>query len=317
MTLIQLKNVSKSYHDHPVLEDINLVIEDGDVLGVIGPSGSGKTTLLNLITGFVEPSEGQAVYFSASQEERNLNKNLYRIKRYIGFTPQHNSFYLKLTVKENLWHFGRLYGIDKGMLEINIRNLLNFTKLINHQDKLAEELSGGMQKRLDISCSLVHQPKILVLDEPTADLDPILQKEILQVLQEVNRQGVTIVIASHQMDCIESICNKVVIVSKGRVKLNGLLDELRKPYLNDHFTIKVQSDSEKESMIEKIRLLPIKKIIDQGNTLVVYPKEVEKTTKALLGVIKNENLAINDIHFQKMSLAELFERVIKEDEEYN
>ena len=317
MALIQLKDVSKIYRNTTVLDGVNLSIEDGDILGVIGQSGSGKTTLLNLITGFVEPSEGQAVYFSVTQEERNLNQNLHRIKRHIGFTPQHNSFYPKLTVKENLWHFGRLYGLNKDMLAVNIRNLLNFTRLIDHEDKLSEELSGGMQKRLDISCSLVHKPKILVLDEPTADLDPILQKEILHMLQEVNRQGVTIVIASHQLDCIESICNKVVIVNKGRIKLNGLLDDLRRPYVKDHFTIRVQTDTEKEGLIEKIKTLSIKKIIDKGKTLIVYPKNIEKTTQELLGVIKDYNLALNDMHLKKMSLSELFEKIVKEDEEFN
>ncbi|MBS3140044.1 ABC transporter ATP-binding protein [Candidatus Woesearchaeota archaeon] len=315
MALIQLKEVSKCYRNNTVLDCVNLTIDDGDILGVIGQSGSGKTTLLNLITGFIEPTEGQAVYFSSAQEERNLNQNLHRIKRFIGFTPQHNSFYPKLTVKENLWHFGRLYGLDRKMLAINIRNLLNFTRLNDHENKLAEELSGGMQKRLDISCSLVHKPKILVLDEPTADLDPILQKEILHLLQEVNKQGVTIVIASHQLDCIENICNKAVIVNKGRVKLEGLLEDLRKPGVKDHFTIRVETDAEKENLIERIRVLPIKKIIDKGKTLVVYPRNIEKTAQEILAIIQEQHLALNDLHFKKMSLGELFERIVKEDED--
>jgi ABC-2 type transport system ATP-binding protein len=314
VALLQLKDVTKAYKEHPVLRDVNIIIEDGDILGVIGQSGSGKTTLLNTITGFIEPTEGEAVYYSASQEEKNLNKNLYKIKRHIGFTPQHNSFYHKLTVNENLWHFGRLYGIDKKMLKINIRNLLNFTQLDEHKDKLAEELSGGMQKRLDISCSLVHKPKILVLDEPTADLDPILQKEILHMLKEVNKQGVTIVIASHQLDCIESICNKVIIVNKGKVKLDGLLDEVRKPHFKDHFTVKVHSNSEKEELIQRIRKLPIKKIVDKGDNLVVYPKDVKKTTEALLDVIEDSELA-SSTSLKKMTLGELFEKVVREDQD--
>jgi len=315
VALIQLKEVSKCYRNNTILDCVNLTIEDGDIVGVIGQSGSGKTTLLNLITGFIEPSEGQAVYFSAAQEERNLNRNLYRIKRHIGFTPQHNSFYHKLTVKENLWHFGQLYNIDKEKLKINIRSLLNFTRLIEHQDKLAEELSGGMQKRLDISCSLVHKPKILVLDEPTADLDPILQKEILHLLQEVNKQGVTIVIASHQLDCIENICNKVVIVNNGRIKLEGLLEDLRQPYIKDNFIINVKNDAEKEQLIQKIKALPINKIVDKGKTIIVYPRNVEKTTPALMKVITEQNLTINGLHLRKMSLNELFEKVVTEDKD--
>jgi len=309
--LIKLTGVTKEYRKRTVLSDVDLSIEEGDILGVIGQSGSGKTTLLNLITGFISPSQGKTVYYTASNhEERDLNENLNRIKSQIGFTPQHNSFYPKLTVKENLWHFGQLYGLDKNMLKTNIRNLLNFTRLVDHQDKLAEELSGGMQKRLDISCSLVHKPKVLVLDEPTADLDPILQKEILQMLKEVNKQGVTIVIASHQLDCIENSCNKVVIVHNGRVKVFGSLEDVRRPYLRDHFTINVDPGEDKENLIKKLKAFPIKKIVDRGHTLTVYPEDVEKTMSKLLELIKEENLYLHDMHVKKPSLMEVFENVV-------
>lgn len=311
MELIKLTGVTKEYRKRTVLSDVDLSIEEGDILGVIGQSGSGKTTLLNLITGFISPSQGKTVYYTASNhEERDLNENLNRIKSQIGFTPQHNSFYPKLTVKENLWHFGQLYGLDKNMLKTNIRNLLNFTRLVDHQDKLAEELSGGMQKRLDISCSLVHKPKVLVLDEPTADLDPILQKEILQMLKEVNKQGVTIVIASHQLDCIENSCNKVVIVHNGRVKVFGSLEDVRRPYLRDHFTINVDPGEDKENLIKKLKAFPIKKIVDRGHTLTVYPEDVEKTMSKLLELIKEENLYLHDMHVKKPSLMEVFENVV-------
>lgn len=236
MDLLCLKGVGKSFRKTPVLQNVSMVIEDGDILGIIGRSGGGKTTLLNLITGFIEPTEGEVLYHSkAFNEKRDLNDNLNKIKKFFGFTPQHNSFYHKLTVRENLWHFGKLYDIDKDTLNNNISNLLNFTQLIDHQDKLADQLSGGMQKRLDISCSLVHKPKILVLDEPTADLDPILQKEILYMLKEVNKQGVTIVVASHQLDSIEQICNKVAIVHGGTIKSYGPINRLGKHSLSRSF----------------------------------------------------------------------------------
>jgi len=308
--LIQLKEVTKEYRKTKILEDVNLVIEHGDILGVIGQSGSGKTTLLNLIAGFIEPSEGEVTYFSASNhEEKNLTKNLNKIKRHIGFTPQHNSFYPKLTVAENLWHFGKLYKINSATLTNNITNLLHFTQLSNHQNKLAEHLSGGMQKRLDISCSLIHKPRILILDEPTADLDPILQNEILHLLQEVNKQGITIVIASHHLDSIENICNKVAIVHGGKVHTHGLMDDIRKPYLKDHFTINVRSGTEKERLLAKLKTVPLKKIVDEGHRIVIYPENIEKTMTSLLSVIKEENLYLHDVDLRKPSLNEIFEKI--------
>ena len=164
-----------------------------------------------------------------------------------------------------------------------------------------------MQKRLDISCSLVHKPKLLVLDEPTADLDPLLQKEILWLLQESNKQGITIVIASHHLDSIEHVCNKVAIIHKGRVHSNGLIDEIKKPFLKDYFTINLRPGDRKERVIEALKGLPIKKIVDEGNRLVVHPLDIEKTISGLLSFIKEENMYFHDMDMRKPTLNEIFE----------
>ncbi len=311
MSLIELKEVTKGYKKTNILSDVNLSIKEGDLLGVIGQSGSGKTTLLNLISGFIEPTQGE-VTFTVAGKERDLNDHLHEFKKSLGFTPQHNSFYPKLTVLENLIHFGKLYGIKDSILNSNIDSLLKFTKLEKHRHKLAEHLSGGMQKRLDLSCSLVHKPKILVLDEPTADLDPVLQKEILHLLKEVNKQGITIVIASHHLDSVEKLCNKVVIVHKGRVHSHGKMDEVRKPYLQDHFTISVPSEINKEELITKFKKFPIKKIIDKGHSLVVYPNHVEKTINNIIGLVEQEHLQLRSMDMRKMSLSEVFEKIAEE-----
>ncbi len=308
MELIQLKGVSREFGKNKILEDVNITIEEGDIFGVIGESGSGKTTLLNLLTGFIEPSQGEVLYYSKlTHEPKDLNENLPKIKKQMGFTPQHNSFYPKLTVKENLLHFGLLYGVKRDVLVNNIKNLLTFTGLMEHRDKLAEHLSGGMQKRLDISCSLVHKPKVLILDEPTADLDPLLQKEILWLLQESNKQGITIVIASHHLDSIEHLCNKVAIIHRGKVHSHGLIDEIKKPFLKDYFTINLRPGDRKEKVIEALKGLPIKKIVDEGNRLVVHPIDIEKTISGLLSFIKEENLYLHDMDMRKPTLNEIFE----------
>ncbi|MBT5342036.1 ABC transporter ATP-binding protein [Candidatus Woesearchaeota archaeon] len=315
MELIRLKGVSKNYKKNKILRDVNLMVEAGDVLGVIGQSGSGKTTLLNLLVGFIEPTDGEVVYYSKVEgKEKDLNDNLHKIKRHFGFTPQHNSFYPKLTVKENLIHFGKLYKIDKKTLENNITSLLEFTKLSQHHNKLAEHLSGGMQKRLDISCSLVHKPKILVLDEPTADLDPILQKEILHLLEEVNKQGISIIIASHQLEHIEKICNKVAIVHKGRVQSHGLIEDIKKPFLKDHFTINVHSGKEKAHILEKLKGLHFKKIIDKNHKLIIYPEHIKDTMEGLLNIIKDEGLNFYDMDVRKPTLNEVFEKIALDDQ---
>ncbi len=310
MALLELKEVRKDFSNTTILQNVTLTIDEGDIYGIIGESGSGKTTLLNIVTGFMEPTEGEVLFLSRiTHEPRNLHEHLQRIKRQIGFTPQHNSYYPKLTVKENLLHFGRLYGLKDELLINNIKTLLQFTGLFEHRNKLAEHLSGGMQKRLDVSCSLAHKPKILVLDEPTADLDPVLQKEILLLLQEVNKQGVTIILASHHLDSIESICNKVAIIHKGHLHSHGLIDEVKKPFLKDYFTLNLHPGDSKEKIIRILKTLPLKKIVDQGSKLIIYPADIDTTIKSLLAYIKEENLYIHDLDLRKPSLAEIFELI--------
>lgn len=313
MTLIELKGVSKKYGKFSVLSDVSLTIDENDVYGIIGESGSGKSTLLNLLVGFIRPTEGEALYYSkVTQGPKNLNKNLFKIKKYIGYAPQHNSFYPKLTVKENLLHFGKLYGLKKDVLMKNAKNLLESTELYEHRDKLAEHLSGGMQKRLDLACSLIHKPKILILDEPTSDLDPLLQDEIMWLLEEANKQGITIVIASHHLDSVEDICNKVAIIHKGKLYSHGLIDEIKKPFIKEHFTINLRPGDSKRKIINALKTFPVKKIIDKGKKLVIYPDDTEGTVNHLLRYIKEENLYLHEMDMRKPTLKEIFEKIARD-----
>jgi ABC-2 type transport system ATP-binding protein len=307
---VQLKGVVKDFGKSRILDDVNITIKEGDLMGVIGQSGSGKTTLLNLISGFLRPSEGNVLFSSGpASHPLDLRKNLSKIKKQIGFTPQHNSFYPKLTVKENLVHFGKLYGIKKNTLESNIKGLLNITKLSDHVNKISDQLSGGMQKRLDIACSLIHKPKLLILDEPTADLDPVLQKEMLLFLKEINRKDVTIVIASHNLEGIEQICNKIAIIHKGKVKSFGNLEEVRKPFIKDHFTINLHSREDKDRLLDHIKNMPVEKIVDQGHSLIVYPNNPEMAINNIIRLIREENLSLHDLDLRKTSLNEVFEQI--------
>jgi len=312
---IHLKEVVKEFKRTKILKNVNLTIQQGEILGIIGQSGSGKTTLLNLIAGFIEPTEGNVEYFSKiNHQPKEMHKNLHKIKKHIGFTPQHASFYPKLTVKENLLHFGRLYGLKKNLLIDNANNLLKFTNLHGHQNKLAEHLSGGMQKRLDLSCSLIHKPKLLILDEPTADLDHITQGEILELIQEVNKQGVTVVIASHHLNNLERICDKIAIIHKGELKSFGAVEEVRKPYLKNKICINIKVGKDKEKMVQMARKLPVNKIVDQGHQIVLHPLEDEKALLALVKAVKEENLYLHDIDLRKPSLSEVMGNIIEEEE---
>lgn len=310
--LLRLKGVSKEYGKHLVLNNINFSVEEEDIYGIIGKSGSGKSTLLNLIVGFLEPSEGELVYYTATGKPKKFKNHAFRIKKKIGFNPQHLSFYPKLTVKENLLHFGQVYRIKKGVLIDNAKNLLKFTGLFDYRNVLAEDLSGGMQKRLDIACSLVHKPKVLVLDEPITDLDPLLKADVLDLIKEVNRQGVTVVIASHDLEDVEQICNKVAIVHKGNIHEEGLLEDIRKPFLQKDSLISLKGGKHHNALLEFSKTLPVSKIVDRGTHLVLETKQSHQTVTDLMKFIEDNGLSLNQVEIAQPSLKTIFESIVKE-----
>lgn len=315
MEILQFKGVTKEFGNRIILEDINFSVEEGDIFGIIGQSGSGKTTLLNLLVGFYEPSEGRVDYhFEGREKPKAIHRNLFEVKRKFGFAAQISSFYPKLTVRENLFHFGKMYGIKTPTLRSNINNLLEFTQLKNHEDKLAEHISVGMQKRLDLSCSLINKPKILILDEPTADLDPLLQKEILELIKQVNRQGITVVIASHHLNDIENICNKVALLHKGRITTWGTINEVKQPYIQREGAIHVRAGEHHQKILEQVKYLPLNRVIDRGDSLILYSAEIQDTLYQLMQLVQRENIILQDIDIRKPSLQEVFETIIKEKE---
>ncbi len=312
MELLTLEGVTKEFNGRAVLDTVDLHVSEGDVFGIIGRSGSGKSTLLNLIVGFYHPEKGKVHYHSSTGKKRGFSGHALQIKKRIGFTPQGLSFYPKLSVIENLLHFGRMYGVRDSVLLDNAKNLLAFTDLSPFKDHLAEELSGGMQKRLDIACSLIHKPKLLVLDEPVMNLDPRLKREVLHLIKEVNKQGITVVLASHDLESVEAICNKVAILHDGKVHSKGTMRELRRPFIHKESRIKIKtSDEWHEALVNFAKQLPISRIIDRDDHIVVETENFALTAGKLLAFTQQQDLGLNQVHISHPSLKTIFEKSTK------
>ncbi len=313
MKIIEFKGVSKEFGTHLVLDRINFAIREGDICGIIGGSGSGKSTLLHLLVGFLEPEEG-SVYFHnpATGKKYHLHSHLSSLRAKIGFTPQHTSFYPKLTVKENLLHFGRMYNIKEEVLIANAKSLLKFTGLYKFRNQLAESLSGGMQKRLDISCSLVHKPKILVLDEPTVDLDPLLRRDIIQLIRAVNRQGVTIVVASHDLDNMETLCHKIAILHKQKIFAYGPTAEIKRRYGHKHGVLRLQTGEYHDQLLSHAKELHVNSIIDSGDHLTLETHNLPALVNGMVSIASKEKLPLIHIEMSTPKLRGVFERIGKD-----
>lgn len=204
---IMLTNISKSYKKHQVLKDISFEVKNGEIFGLLGPSGAGKTTLIRLLMGMESPDSG-----SIEIMERSV-PNI-KIIEEIGYTAQADALYTDLTGEENMKFYCQLYKVPKKQWKEKIEHALGVVNLQNDAKKIVNKYSGGMKRRLSLAISLIHQPKLLILDEPTVGMDPVLRKEIWSQFENLKHTGVTILITTHVMD--EAIkCDRVAMLRDG------------------------------------------------------------------------------------------------------
>lgn len=222
--LFKLIDVEKQFKAHKVLNRLNLTVNKGDLVGLIGKSGEGKTTLLKVLIGFHSIDKGQIIF-----NGEDVTKKTGKIRKVIGFCTQDNSFYPELTIEENLFYYGRLYNIPRKKLKEQASYLLNLVDLERNKKILAGRISGGMKRRLDFAISLIHDPDILILDEPTTGLDPIIRKSVWDLIEKINKEGKTIIVSSHLLDFIQETCNKICMLNKGKTIIYTM-SELKKKY---------------------------------------------------------------------------------------
>ncbi len=303
--ILRAEGIRKEFQNIVVLDDISISIQKGDIFGVIGISGCGKTTLLHTFVGFHAPEKGE-VFITHNGKEKPISKNIMLARQGIGFAPQHPSFYPKLTVEENLEHFGILYGLGEDEFEKELAELLKVTKLEQAADIRADYLSYGMQKRLGIACALIHKPPILLMDEPTADLDPLMRKEIWKLVKHINENGTTVVIASHLLGEMESMCTRIGMLHNKRFVYVGTFEEMKQNYCpRQEVTLKTQSRLY-ENIIQ--RLKGNKEIVATATNehMQVMTTNPEKTVDAIVRHVKEMDDKIEYLHVSPPSLEEIF-----------
>lgn len=294
--LIELRNVTKKFGDKTILDNVSLAIPENKICGIIGPSGSGKTTLLNTIMGCLKANRGNVCY--KGQDIQSIKQVM---KSKVGFASQIHSFYSKLSVKENIEYFGKLYGLNSETIDERRDILLDVMKLKDDEHKLGEELSSGMKKRLDIACSLIHDPEVLILDEPTADLDAVLRGEILNLLKEIKDSGTTVIITSHLLQEVEQLCDNVVLIhNKKAVNLDTQHDNRRE------VTVRFRSKEYTGFLrsLERMQLPIESSKVEEGSLKVSTIASDAVLQAAISHSVKNsdelEHLNVNKMNLEKM-----------------
>jgi ABC-2 type transport system ATP-binding protein len=221
MGILEVRNLRKTYGKLVAVEDVSFTVDHGQVFGLLGPNGAGKSTTMMMVCGLLSPDSGTILV--NGEEMRPDNREL---KCLLGVVPQDLAIYPELTARENLRFFGKLYGLTGSRLNARVDDALERTGLGPRADDPARTFSGGMKRRLNFGCALLHEPKLLILDEPTVGVDPQSRSHLLESVQQVAKEGVAVIYASHYMEEVEEICRKVAIVDHGRVVAEDTLDAL-------------------------------------------------------------------------------------------
>lgn len=222
-TIIQISNLSKIYKDAEVysLNDFSLDIKEGQIFGLLGPNGAGKTTLISILCGLIKPTSG-----SFTIDNLVYAKNANEIKKIIGVVPQEYALYPTLTARENLLYFGSMYGLKGNDLKEKVIDSLDFLGLLKFADKRIETFSGGMKRRVNLIAGILHNPKILFLDEPTVGVDVHSKNVIISYLKELNKTGTTIIYTSHHLSEAQDFCTNIAIIDGGIIHAEGTPKDL-------------------------------------------------------------------------------------------
>lgn len=215
---ISIENLVHRYKDaeQVAVNDISLEIKEGEIFGLLGPNGAGKTTTISILSGLLKPMQGKVTIHGF-----DVTLQIDESKKLIGVVPQEIALYPTLTANENLEFFGSMYGIQKAALKDKIKNYLNLFGLENTGKKRVEQFSGGMKRRLNLIASLLHDPKILILDEPTASVDVQSRNLIIEFLRDLNKKGTTILYTSHYLEEAENLCTEIAIIDEGKIVIQG------------------------------------------------------------------------------------------------
>ena len=313
--LIQVKNLSKKYGNFVAVDNLNFKINDGEIIGLLGPNGAGKSTTMNMITGFIDATEGQILI-----NEKDILKNSKEIKKQIGYMPENIPLYQDLTVKEFVKFMAELKGVSKKDKKNEVEETIKKVGLTDVQNKLIKNLSRGYKQRVSLAGAIVGNPKILILDEPTVGLDPKQIIEIRELIKSLGKNH-TVILSSHILSEVSQICEKVIIINKGKLiaidtpsNLENLVAEK-----NNNIIITVEDKEEKmknlENKYEEISKVELLKDNEDGTKQysILSNGDID-LRKRLFDILPKENITIFELKKSEYTLEDAFIKIINDTE---
>ncbi|MEY3406393.1 MAG: hypothetical protein RLZZ556_465 [Actinomycetota bacterium] len=290
--MIIAKGLTKVYGDFKAVDGIDFTVNRGESFGLLGPNGAGKSTTMKMIASTSQRTSGELLILG-----KDPNKNGPEIRAHLGVVPQQDNLDRELKVWENLMVYGRYFGLSRKWLKVKINELLEFAQLVEKRNNKVEELSGGMKRRLTIARALVSEPEILMLDEPTTGLDPQARHILWDRLFRLKELGVTLVITTHYMDEAEQLCDRLMVMDKGKIMAEGSPAQLIKKYSSKE-VLEVRFGSDNNAKVaeqikgigERLEILPDRILVYTDNGEKALEKIVKKGLHPVTSLVRRSSL---------------------------
>ena len=312
--MIKLENVTKKYGKFEALRGISFEVKKGEIVGLLGPNGAGKSTTMNIITGFIEQTAG-----TVTVDGIDVLKKPSKAKKIIGYMPEGVPLYSDLTVREFVKYMAELKGVPKKEMKEKVQKALEDASLLDVQNKLTRNLSRGYKQRVSLAGTLVSNPKVIILDEPTVGLDPKQVTEIREVIKKLGKEH-TVILSSHILSEVSQVCNRVIIMNKGEVVAIDTPENLEKRVSNKNIIYVTVEDTENKVIemkekIEGIKDIKLEKTNEDGTKQYAIEVEEKKDIrKTLFASFAKENLTIFEMKKADTSLEEAFMNLIEKGE---
>lgn len=299
--IIEVKNLTKNYKDLKAVDDLSFEVYEGEILGLLGPNGSGKSTTMNCLLSLLNYSNGSIQIFG-----KEMKPDSYDLKSKIGVVFQEVAVFDELTVYENIDYFCGLYIADKETRKKYIEEAISLVGLEDFKKFYPKKLSGGLLRRLNIACGIAHKPKLIFLDEPTVAVDPQSRNNILDGIKKLRDDGATIVYTTHYMEEVEILCDRVIILDKGKILAAGTTDELKElAKIEEKISIEVNVLDHK--YMESIKELEnVDEVTYNGNVLLITYKKGNNNLVKIMEYLKNEGIKYNKIYSERPTLNDVF-----------